>query len=243
MDMTELKLSRRLSMVANLLHTGNVICDVGCDHGYLPIKLLQSGSYKRAIAMDINEGPLDIASSNISSYGLSELIETRLSDGVSALKPYEADAISICGMGGNVMMHIFEEGREVLRTADRIVLQPQSEYMKLYNQLLLEEYEILDEDVTLEDGKYYFAWLLRYASKTGMTGTEGSAKEPPDTAPEVSFYYSRRLIERRNELYSDYLNRSNEIVSKAIDSIEKNSPNNPRLKTLYREKSLLEETK
>ena len=237
MDKTSVKLSARLTMATNLLNKGNVICDVGCDHGYLPIKLLQSGSYKRAIAMDINEGPLDIASSNISTYGLSELIETRLSDGVNALKPYEADAISICGMGGNVMMQIFEEGREVLRSADRIVIQPQSEYMKLYNLLLLEEYEISDEDIAFEDGKYYFAWLLKYAPKTGLTGREGS----PNKAPEVSFYYSKRLIARCSELYMGYLNRTYELCNKAIESIEKNSPNNPKLETLYFEKSLLGE--
>ena len=58
-------LSKRLKMVATLLGNGNVICDVGCDHAYLPIYLIESDAFSKAIAMDIRKGPLYKAIENI----------------------------------------------------------------------------------------------------------------------------------------------------------------------------------
>ena len=105
------KLSNRLSAVASFVTDGNVLADVGTDHGYIPIYLLQEKRIKKAIAMDINAGPLQRAKEHIALYGLKDYIETRLSDGVEALMPGEADTILIAGMGGGLVMHILEDGR------------------------------------------------------------------------------------------------------------------------------------
>lgn len=45
--------------------------------------------------------------------GLENRIETRLSDGLEKLSPGEAEAVVIAGMGGELMIHILEQGRHM----------------------------------------------------------------------------------------------------------------------------------
>ena len=95
-----MQLSLRLSAIAGLVTRGNRLVDVGCDHGYLPVALYLDGKIPKAIAMDVRKGPLSRAQEHISQYGLNTYIETRLSDGLEALKPGEGDTLVIAGMGG-----------------------------------------------------------------------------------------------------------------------------------------------
>ena len=259
--MSAIRLSDRLMMVYRLLDMGNVYADVGCDHGYLPIRLIEDGKFKNAIAMDINEGPLSKAADNINAHGLSLDIETRLSDGVKALSIGEADAISICGMGGNVMMHIFEEGQEVLRGLDTIVIQPQSEYSKLREYLRLKEYTIVDEDIVVEDGHYYFAWKLsatggRVPCRAFLSGSDLDEqirdKEPVplshldekirDKEPVPLSHLSPILLERKNPIYKDYLMQQMLSIDKAIANIESNgNKQSARYEELISERKLIDE--
>ena len=252
--MSAIRLSDRLMMVYRLLDMGNVYADVGCDHGYLPIRLIEDGKFKNAIAMDINEGPLSKAADNINAHGLSLDIETRLSDGVKALSIGEADAISICGMGGNVMKHIFEEGQEVLRGLDTIVIQPQSEYSKLREYLRLKEYTIVDEDIVVEDGHYYFAWKLsatggRVPCATGgrvpcrafLSGSDLDEKIR-DKEPVPLSHLSPILLERKNPIYKDYLMQQMLSIDKAIANIESNgNKQSARYEELISERKLIDE--
>ena len=67
--------------------------------------------------MDINEGQLERAKEHIALYGLQAYIQTRLSDGVAALKPGEVEAVLIAGMGGGLVMHILKDGEKVCQSA------------------------------------------------------------------------------------------------------------------------------
>ncbi len=148
-------LSKRLSCLAGMVSQGAVLADIGTDHGYIPIDLVQSGRICRAFAMDIGKGPLLRAKGHITACGLEEYITLRLSDGVSGLVPGEADAILIAGMGGGVTLHILKEGRAVVAAANELILQPQSEIEKVRAYLLQSGYAIDRERIVFEDGKYY----------------------------------------------------------------------------------------
>ncbi|SER79358.1 tRNA (adenine(22)-N(1))-methyltransferase [Lachnobacterium bovis] len=150
-----LKLSKRMRAVAAMVTPGNILADVGTDHGYVPIALIQREKIPKAIAVDINEGPLKRANENINLYGMQDSIETRISDGVEALKVNEVDSILIAGMGGELTIHILTEGEEICRNAKELILQPQSEVRKVRQYLRVNRYKIVDEDMILEDGKYY----------------------------------------------------------------------------------------
>ena len=106
---------------------GSVVCDAGCDHGYVSIYLVQKNICPHVIAMDINQGPLLQAREHIADYGVDAYIETRLSDGVEKLLPGEADCLILAGMGGRLMMKILTEGKEKTDAMKELILQPQSE--------------------------------------------------------------------------------------------------------------------
>lgn len=150
-----MKLSERMKAVAAMVTNGNVLADVGTDHGYVPIMLVLRGYVPSAIAMDINEGPLQRARENILMYRLQEKIDTRLSNGVEALTDGEAESIVIAGMGGELMIRILTDGESVCRTAKELILQPQSEIQKVRKFLREHEYRIVDENMVLEEQKYY----------------------------------------------------------------------------------------
>lgn len=144
-----------MKAVAGMVTSGGVLADVGTDHGYIPIALIQRQKITGAIAMDINRGPLARAQENIASAQLGDYIQTRLSDGVAALGEGEADSILIAGMGGELVIHILSEGEKVCKAASELILQPQSDIRKVREYLRLHHYKIVDEDMVCEDGKYY----------------------------------------------------------------------------------------
>ena len=144
-----------MKAVAGMVTTGGVLADIGTDHGYIPIALVQRQKITGAIAMDINKGPLARAQENIASARLGDYIQTRLSDGVTALGEGEADSILIAGMGGELVIHILSEGEKVCKAASELILQPQSDIRKVREYLRLHHYKIVDEDMICEDGKYY----------------------------------------------------------------------------------------
>ena len=135
---------------AALVTQGYTLADVGTDHGYIPIYLLQQKKIPAAIAMDINEGPLERAKEHIALYGLQAYIQTRLSDGVAALKPGEVEAVLIAGMGGGLVMHILKDGEKVCQSAKELILQPQSEIERVREFLREKGYTILAEDMVYE---------------------------------------------------------------------------------------------
>ena len=150
-----MQLSQRLSSVASMVTAGNCLADVGTDHGYVPIYLYERQIIPRAIAMDINKGPLERARLHIAEYGYQKAIETRLSDGMAALKPGEADSVVIAGMGGPLMIKILSAYPEVTASLKELVLQPQSEISEVRIWLYEQGYEIVEEHMVFEDGKYY----------------------------------------------------------------------------------------
>lgn len=188
-----LQLSKRLSAVAQLVTITGILADVGTDHGYIPVYLAGKERIEKAIAMDVNQGPLERAQEHIRQYGLENCIETRLSDGLQALKPNEADGIVIAGMGGNLMKRILVQGEQVAHTAKELILQPQSEIMEFRKFLWESGYSITAEDMVLEDGKYYPMMRVVY---------EKSGAEMPDV---LALKYGEKLLEQKHPVLKQYL--------------------------------------
>lgn len=150
-------LSKRLQMLGNMVTAGSRAVDVGCDHAFLSIWLVQTGVSPRAIAMDVRKGPLAAAKEHIRAHGLEGYIETRLSDGLQGCGPEEADTLICAGMGGRLMERIIREGMETARGFAELILQPQSELGEFRAFLRREGFAVEREEAVCEDGKYYFA--------------------------------------------------------------------------------------
>ena len=149
------KLSQRLTAIADMTVGGGCLCDVGTDHAHIPIRLLQEERIRSAIAMDVISGPLAKAQENLSLYGCTQKVSLRLSDGLDAYHTGEAQSLVIAGMGGRIM------GRILLREPDKtldfkeLILQPQADPEVVRRALRGLHLSIDREALVHEDGKYY----------------------------------------------------------------------------------------
>ncbi len=148
-------LSERLQAVCALCPHGECLVDIGTDHGYVPVTLVEEGVVNRAVAMDVRKGPLSRAAASVREAGLTDRISLRLSDGLDGLQAGEADVVLIAGMGGPLTVRILAAGEEKLSDVKALVLQPQSEIGDVRRYLSMHGWRILRENMVLEDGKYY----------------------------------------------------------------------------------------
>ena len=148
-------LSKRLKTIASFVPEGSRVADVGTDHGYMPIYLIQNGVAVSAVAMDVRSGPLSRAAEHVREYGLEEKIELRISDGLCALKEGEADTVIISGLGGPLMIDIMTRGQQVAQSVNCFVLSPQSDIPGVRVFLRENGYRIAREAFIKDEGKYY----------------------------------------------------------------------------------------
>ena len=123
--MDHICLSPRLQMVADFVPPCACAADIGTDHGYLPIWLLQNGVIRSAIAADIHAGPLANARQSAADYDLEEHFRFVLADGLRFPDAQAADVVTIAGVGGETICAILAAA-PWLRQGKQLVLQPQS---------------------------------------------------------------------------------------------------------------------
>lgn len=203
-------LSKRLYMNVSLVPQGCRVADIGCDHGYAAIWLIQNARVKRVIAMDVNQGPLERAREHVAEYGMTNRIECRLSDGTQQLIPGEVDTLMIAGMGGPLMIRILTEGKDVLEHIRTLVLQPQSEIGEVRTFLLNNGFEIEEEKVCMEDGKYYFAMRAVYTGKAVNT----------DKEPDWKSRYGTYLVEKKDPVFGEFLLREKKVCQSILQNME-----------------------
>ena len=207
-----MELSTRLQAVADFVTAGYKLADIGTDHAYIPIALVEQNRIPGAIAMDINEGPLQRAGEHIAENKMEKKIEIRLSNGFSALKKGEAESAVIAGMGGGLMIRILTEGEQIAKSLKECILQPQSEIERVRRFLLEEGYDILDENMVKDDGKYYTILKVCPLKKTSdkeelKSGKEIKSGKRTEMWSEPELKYGRFLLQNRNPVLREYLQR------------------------------------
>jgi len=202
-----MELSKRLQAVADLVGDAQSMADIGTDHGYIPIYLVESEKCKRALAMDVNKGPLLRAQEHISEHNLNAQIQTRLSDGVRMLKVGEVECVIIAGMGGALTIKIMEEGKQVFENLKEFVLQPQSELAKVRQYLWEHGYCIIAEDMILEDGKFYPMMKVVRRETSAYNSAE--------------LRYGRLLLEQRHPVLKIFLEKEQSKKQFILENLNK----------------------
>ncbi|MGP6388688.1 tRNA (adenine(22)-N(1))-methyltransferase [Streptococcus dysgalactiae] len=152
----ESHLSNRLAQVAAYVPKGAKLLDVGSDHAYLPIFLVESNQISAAIAGEVVKGPYESALKNVSQSGLRDQVEVRLANGLAAFEEVDhVTAITICGMGGRLIADILEAGKEKLQGIQRLILQPNNREDDLRTWLSANAFRIVAETIMTENDKYY----------------------------------------------------------------------------------------
>lgn len=193
---------QRLETAAELVRPGAYVADIGTDHAYLPIYLVGRGIASRAVASDINRGPLERAASNIRAAGLSDRISLLLTDGVDGLFGLGVTDYLICGMGGELIASVTEA--PFLRDPSvLLILQPMTKPEILRKSLLDRGFSIKDERLAEEAGRIY---QIFSAAFTGVTEKYSDAE----------LLLGRGNILRGGELYIRLANRETEMIRRRL---------------------------
>ena len=235
---SNIALSQRLSTIASLVTPGSRLVDVGCDHGFLSIWLVQQGIVPSAIASDVRPGPLSRAEEHVRENGLQDKIETRLSDGLKAIRPGEGDTLVIAGMGGPLMERILSDSREVRDTFKELILQPQSDIPHFRKYLLEEGLTIIDERIVEEEGKFYPMMKVKVNKQEEYTDAKdqdssgdisctsnenlfaGVDSSADSTWTPAEIQYGRYLLKSHDPVMKRYLAREKKILENILLQLE-----------------------
>ena len=156
-------INKRLLVCSELVRAGAVLADIGTDHAYLPIYLLERGIIERAVLSDINQGPLNKARENSEKAGFIHKVELRLCNGASELSECGATDYAICGMGGELIADIIEHAPHLKNKNINLILQPMSKPEALREYLFSNGFDILKEKYVTDTGKHYVCILARFS--------------------------------------------------------------------------------
>ena len=246
--MTELGI--RLSAVAGMAEKGKCIADIGCDHGFVSIALVQNHIAERMIACDINKGPLEHARHNVALCNLEEKIDLRLGDGIKPIKPGETDGGIIAGMGGPLGLRILYEGREIVKEWKQVILQLQSKLQLMRFVLDRWGFETVSETMVTEEGKFYPILRLVPPEKGDFYETdipdfdsflENAEKEMQheSTGARCGYAYGELLLEERNPILLAFLGKEEDRLLGIMEKLEKQDEQKERLAEVVAEIDML----
>ena len=208
-----INLSERLYAAARLAGSSRAVADVGCDHGYLGMYLLENGMTEHVYALDVHRGPLERTRENAAAGGLSERMDFILSDGLKGLKAPYADTALILGMGGALIGNILEEAPAgAFEAIGAYVLGPQSEYMLFRQKLVSLGLMVVDESHVMEEGKYYPIILAKPEK-----GIEEGLKKGFRLGSAEEYAYGRIGLERGDEVLKSRILKDMEVSSGLLE--------------------------
>lgn len=219
------RLMPRLQKIYDIVPPCTTAADIGTDHAYIPVCLCLSGKCQSAIASDIRKGPLERALATIEEYGAAS-VKTRLGSGLMTVKPNEAQAIIIAGMGGILIADIIETSKETALSASKLILQPMTAVPELREYLTENGFKIEKEYLVREEEKIY----------TVISATVGTDR--PYTKAEL---YMGRCLDK-DGLYEDYRKIRLKKLDRQIRGLSQseNEENKKRLASLINLKEMIE---
>ncbi len=202
-----MKLDNRLMAIANLVRKNKVFADIGTDHAYLPVYLVENDTIKKGIAADLRVGPLENARDAVVSYGYSEQIELRLSDGLDNFKENEVEEIAVAGMGGLLISEFINRTHWLKNENIHLILQPMTHVEEL-RKTLFDNGFIIDKEVVAKDGdKLYIILSVYYhAGQTAYTDLD---------------LIVGKLLCNNDELSKEYLLKLHNKYNKKLDALKK----------------------
>lgn len=221
----KLPISKRLLCCASMVQSGSRVADIGTDHGYLGIYLLQSGAARHVIACDLRKDPLENARRNAKLFGVDGEMELRLSDGLEKILPDEVDTVVMAGMGGDLIQKILSQCPWRKREGLQFILQPQSAGNVLRRWLCEDGFEIRREE-PVQDGHFLY---------TVMDIRQG---EPAPLTPGTE-YASPALLASGSPLVGNYLARVENALQETVRGLTNAEKQRPERLSYFRQ-ALLE---
>ena len=187
----------RLRAAADLVPRGSRLADIGSDHAYLPIALCLEGKIDRALASDINDGPVAAAVANISKNGLTSKIKAIRADGLDSARDFDPDCITVLGMGGELIVSILDRAEWIKNEKITLVLQPMTHPEILAKYLAENGFDITDEIIVCDKGRDDRIYRIISAKYSGR----------PYELTEVGALIGQKNIERLDSVTRAYVER------------------------------------
>ena len=185
MCMNKIKLDDRLKIAAEYVRHGSIAADIGTDHAYLPVYLVQNGICEQALACDVNKLPLESAKKTIELYELSDKIEVRLSNGLCEINSNECDDVVICGMGGELIANILENCNWIKSSKYNLILNPMTKADKLREYLAKNGFKIKSETAAESHQKHYTIMNVAYNGEI--------------TVPDLKYIYFGKVLDDKSD--------------------------------------------
>lgn len=215
----KLILKGRLKLIADKVPLCGTIADIGTDHAYLPVYLIQEGICKKAIASDVRTGPVKVANRNINKYKLTGCIETRLGSGLDTIAENEADTIIIAGMGGTLLTELLDTHGTKAGKASALVLQPMNDLDVVRKWLYDNKFNIYDEELVAEGTKIYCVISARHTGET-------------KNYKDFELHVGEQLINKKDPLLLAYSRMKVKQIDRVLDQL-KDMEDNSKLNSYY----------
>lgn len=224
----DIRLSKRMDAIVDMVDE-RTVADIGCDHAFVSIALIARGIADSVVALDVRSGPVGIAENNVNMHGMSKKISVRISDGFEALMEHEAECAIIAGMGGSLMVDILKRGRIHMQNGISLVLQPQSDIQLVREYLYSQSYDIVRENMLIEDDKYYT--IMRAIP----------VKSPIEPYTKEELLYGRYLLASKNKVLREFLCHKYEKNEHIMMELKKKNTDKAleRIKELVDEQSII----
>ncbi|HEL2057454.1 TPA: tRNA (adenine-N(1))-methyltransferase [Streptococcus suis] len=194
----ETKLSRRLEAVASYVPQGARLADVGSDHAYLPLFLVEQGRIDFAVAGEVVQGPYQSALQNVEQAGQSDKIAVRLANGLAAVElDDQVSTVTIAGMGGRLIAEILEAGKDKLGSVERLVLQPNNREDDVRHWLVENDFQLIAEEILEENDKIY---EILVAEKGNVDLTANQLRFGPYLLEEQSATFQKKWLRELDKL-------------------------------------------
>ena len=214
-------LDKRLRAVSDFIK-GDFLVDVGTDHAKLPVRLCLENKIKRAVATDINKGPLEFADALISENALQDKIETVQTNGIIGVDLSEVTDVSICGMGGELISEILEQSFCLEYSHINFVLNPMTRDSELRKYLFERGFEITNESAVVQSGRVYAVMAARFTGKKQTPGGTELLIGGMRGQTEAERMYIEKVLKRLKKQLLDIEKRNrSEILIKEIEEIMK----------------------
>ena len=201
-----MKLSKRLQAIANFIPSNSIVADIGTDHGYIPLYLIENQISKLVIASDVSQGSLNKTINYIHELRLQDKIIPRLGDGIQVIKPFEVDTVVMAGMGGLLIRDIMENDKSLTNSINCFVLQPMIASKELREYLINNNFKIMDEDLVKEENKYYEILFVK------------KGKECIDK--EIYYEIGKNIVYNKHPLVREYIEYKIDYATKIMINLE-----------------------
>lgn len=198
-----IQINKRLTKVSEYLNH-NKLADIGSDHAYLPIYAIQNGFINKAIAGEVVKGPFLAAQHNTKIYGMTDIIEVKLGDGLEVIDD-TIDVITICGMGGPLIAQIIDEGQHKLSHYPDLILQSNIHALPIRQVLQKIGYQIYDEQL-IKDKKHIYEIIV--------------AKKGEMQLDETEMKFGPILLKSKTDLFKEKWQRELESLNKISKQLE-----------------------